>query len=57
MGLVLILMIFVSMVILGIIERRISRRRFEASRQRLQQLQKNSADEAEEPIQLSRNSS
>ena len=57
MGLVLILMIFVSMVTLGIIERRISRRRFKASRQRLQQLQKNSADDAEEPIQLSRNAS
>jgi hypothetical protein len=57
MGLVLILMIFVSMVTLGIIERRISRRRFEASRQRLQQLQKNSVDDAEESIQLSRNSS
>ena len=57
MGLVLILMIFVSMVTLGIIERRISRRLFEACRQRLQQLQKNSADDAEEPIQLSRNSS
>ena len=57
MGLVLILMIFVSMVTLGIIERRISRRRFEAYRNRLKQLQKNSADDAEEPIQLSRNSS
>ena len=57
MGLVLILMIFVSIVTLGIIERRISRRRFEVSRQQLQQLQKDSADDVEEPIQLSRNSS
>ena len=57
MGLVLILMIFVSIVTLGIIERRISRRRFEVSRRRLQQLQKNSVDDAEESIQLSRNSS
>ena len=57
MGLVLILMIFVSIVALGIIERRISRRRFEVSRQRLQQLRKDSADDVEEPIQLSRNSS
>ena len=57
MGLLLILMIFVSIVTLGIIERRISRRRFEVSRQRLQQLQKDSADDVEEPIQLSRNSS
>jgi hypothetical protein len=50
-------MIFVSMVTLGLIERRISKRRFEASRQQLQQLQKNSVDDAEESIQLSRNSS
>lgn len=57
MGLVLLLMMFVSMIILGVIERRISRQRYEVARQRLRQLQTREPEEKDPEIQLSRNSS
>jgi hypothetical protein len=57
MGLVLILMLVASMVILGIVEQRRIRKKFEASRARLQRLQRQLPEESEEPVRLSRSSS
>ena len=57
MGLVLIIMLFFSMVALGIVERRLRRKKFEASRKQLQQLEERVADKPEKPVRLSRNAS